>query len=134
MLNYEQLFGVPRQRFAIASCTKDIACLQLISYNKIPNHLLDSDRATVEIDTSLRSSTTESFGISRSKKVAFLLSEFSERRQHSASILQETGKNPVELPYYALRRGKIKEKIRNICTRRSEKKQKRNHIQTNKQT
>jgi hypothetical protein len=73
----------------------------LESYNKIPNHLL-------EIDTTFRSSTTESFWISRSKKIAFLLSEFNKRRQHSASILQETGKNPVELPYYAFRRGRLK--------------------------
>ncbi len=73
----------------------------LESYNKIPNHLL-------EIDTSFCSSTTKSFWISRSKNIAFLLSEFSERWQHSASILQETGKNPVELPYYAFRRGRLK--------------------------
>ncbi len=75
----------------------------LESYNKIPNHLL-------EIDTSFHSSTTESFQISRSKKIAFLLSEFSERRQHNASILQETGKNPIELPYYTFRRGRLKNK------------------------
>ncbi len=49
----------------------------------------------------------ESFWISRSKKIAFLLSEFSERRQHNASILQETGKNLVELPYYPFRRGRL---------------------------
>jgi len=73
----------------------------LESYNKIPNHLL-------EIDTSFRSSTTESFLISKSKKIAFLLFEFNERRQHSASILQKRGKNRVELPYYAFRRGRIK--------------------------
>jgi len=73
----------------------------LESYNKIPNHLL-------EIDTSFRSSTTESFWISISKKITFLLSKFSERRQHSASILLEMSKNPVELPYYTFRWGRLK--------------------------
>jgi len=70
--------------------------------------MLDRDRAIVEIDTSFCSSTIESFWISGSKKIAFLLSEFSKRQQHSASILQETGKNLVELPYYALKRGRLK--------------------------
>jgi hypothetical protein len=48
------------------------------------------------------------FEYPEAKKIAFLLSEFSKRRQHNASILQETGKNPVELPYYAFNRGRLK--------------------------
>jgi hypothetical protein len=90
--------------FAIASCHRflherySLPTNLLESYNKISNHLLDSDRAIVEMDTSFRSCNTESFWIFRSKKIAFLLFEFSKRWQHSASILQETGKNPVELP------------------------------------